>query len=422
MPPRRTTRVASSASAAPAKPARGRKAAVPSPAPSDEDDGDSGKGDGMGGFTDEESEEDVNPNVRARGVRGKTAAAPKAVPAKRGARAPVAPPPEEDEDDELGGAMEETDQPEEENSPAARPRGAKAAKQPAKKAPARGKKKVVLSESDEKVVIKDEPVEPPAPRPSTPASNSTQLPAPPPGEAAEESSEEDIDFTPSKPAAARLAPPVRSQTEEAQSAQDAEDADATITLASPPKLDDVHDASSSVPRTPAAPRVVPMPNTTPAPAPAPSGPKPRLAIHKLVLVNFKSYAGRQEIGPFHKSFSAIVGPNGSGKSNTIDALLFVFGYRASKMRQGKLSELIHNSAGKEGLESCSVEVWFREIVDLVSKDHLVQLSAYLYSPVWTTSCSYPTRSSSSPEQHIATTRPNTRSTTRPAPSQRSRPF
>lgn len=101
------------------------------------------------------------------------------------------------------------------------------------------------------------------------------------------------------------------------------------------------------------------------PAP-PKGPTPRLTIHKLVLVNFKSYAGRQEIGPFHKSFSAIVGPNGSGKSNTIDALLFVFGYRASKMRQGKLSELIHNSAGKEGLETCSVEVWFREIVDLVS--------------------------------------------------------
>lgn len=31
-----------------------------------------------------------------------------------------------------------------------------------------------------------------------------------------------------------------------------------------------------------------------------SGPKPRLVIHKMVLVNFKSYAGRQEIGPFHK--------------------------------------------------------------------------------------------------------------------------
>lgn len=104
---------------------------------------------------------------------------------------------------------------------------------------------------------------------------------------------------------------------------------------------------------------------TPA-APPPAGPKPRLTIHKLVLNNFKSYGGRQEIGPFHKSFSAIVGPNGSGKSNTIDALLFVFGFRATKMRQGKLSELIHNSAGMANLTQCSVEVHFREIVDLVS--------------------------------------------------------
>jgi structural maintenance of chromosome 4 len=32
----------------------------------------------------------------------------------------------------------------------------------------------------------------------------------------------------------------------------------------------------------------------------PKGPKSRLVIHKMALVNFKSYAGRQEIGPFHK--------------------------------------------------------------------------------------------------------------------------
>ncbi|KDQ62973.1 hypothetical protein JAAARDRAFT_362087 [Jaapia argillacea MUCL 33604] len=100
----------------------------------------------------------------------------------------------------------------------------------------------------------------------------------------------------------------------------------------------------------------------------PKGPKSRLVIHKMVLINFKSYAGRQEIGPFHKSFSAIVGPNGSGKSNTIDALLFVFGWRASKMRQGKLSELIHNSAHHPDLDDCSVEVHFREIVDLPGPD------------------------------------------------------
>ena len=44
----------------------------------------------------------------------------------------------------------------------------------------------------------------------------------------------------------------------------------------------------------------------------------------------------QEIGPFHKNFTSIVGPNGSGKSNVIDALLFVFGKRASKLRLKKV--------------------------------------------------------------------------------------
>ncbi|KAG7451885.1 uncharacterized protein BT62DRAFT_1071090 [Guyanagaster necrorhizus] len=101
----------------------------------------------------------------------------------------------------------------------------------------------------------------------------------------------------------------------------------------------------------------------------PEGPQKRLVIHKLALVNFKSYAGRQEIGPFHKSFSSIVGPNGSGKSNTIDALLFVFGYRATKMRQGKLSELIHNSDRYPDLDECSVEVHFRDIIDLPGPDN-----------------------------------------------------
>ncbi|CEP10094.1 hypothetical protein [Parasitella parasitica] len=91
--------------------------------------------------------------------------------------------------------------------------------------------------------------------------------------------------------------------------------------------------------------------------------QPRLVMKKMVLNNFKSYAGRQVIGPFHKSFSAIVGPNGSGKSNVIDALLFVFGYRANKMRQGKLSELIHNSAKHPNCTHCSVEIHFQEIID-----------------------------------------------------------
>ncbi|OAA65246.1 nuclear condensin complex subunit [Niveomyces insectorum RCEF 264] len=98
----------------------------------------------------------------------------------------------------------------------------------------------------------------------------------------------------------------------------------------------------------------------------PAGPKPRTVITYLILTNFKSYAGRQEVGPFHASFSSVVGPNGSGKSNVIDSLLFVFGFRASKMRQGKLSALIHNSAQHPNLEYCEVAVHFREVLDLPS--------------------------------------------------------
>ena len=56
------------------------------------------------------------------------------------------------------------------------------------------------------------------------------------------------------------------------------------------------------------------------------------------LINFKSYAGTKTIGPFHKRFSSVVGPNGSGKSNVIDAMLFVFGKRAKKLRLNKVSE------------------------------------------------------------------------------------
>ncbi|KAL4951450.1 RecF/RecN/SMC [Aspergillus filifer] len=103
----------------------------------------------------------------------------------------------------------------------------------------------------------------------------------------------------------------------------------------------------------------------------PQGPKSRLMITTLVLNNFKSYAGKQVVGPFHASFSSVVGPNGSGKSNVIDALLFVFGFRASKMRQGKISALIHNSANHPNLPYCEVEVYFQEIFDLPGGEHEV---------------------------------------------------
>ncbi|KAJ5153073.1 Structural maintenance of chromosomes protein [Penicillium canariense] len=96
----------------------------------------------------------------------------------------------------------------------------------------------------------------------------------------------------------------------------------------------------------------------------PAEAKPRMIIENLILTNFKSYAGKQVVGPFHASFSSVVGPNGSGKSNVIDSLLFVFGFRASKMRQGKISALIHNSAQYPNLPFCEVEVHFEQVLDL----------------------------------------------------------
>jgi structural maintenance of chromosome 4 len=73
----------------------------------------------------------------------------------------------------------------------------------------------------------------------------------------------------------------------------------------------------------------------------------------------------KEIGPFHKCFSAVVGPNGSGKSNVIDAMLFVFGKRAKKLRLNKVSELIHKSDGVKDNppEYARVSVYFQEIID-----------------------------------------------------------
>ncbi|KAB0799073.1 hypothetical protein PPYR_06953 [Photinus pyralis] len=90
---------------------------------------------------------------------------------------------------------------------------------------------------------------------------------------------------------------------------------------------------------------------------------PRLIITAISNYFFKSYAETQVLGPFHKCFNAIVGPNGSGKSNVIDAMLFVFGYRATKIRCKKISVLLHNSEHYSNIQTCTVAVRFAEIVD-----------------------------------------------------------
>ena len=63
-------------------------------------------------------------------------------------------------------------------------------------------------------------------------------------------------------------------------------------------------------------------------------------IDRLVIENFKSYRGRQEIGPF-KEFTCVIGPNGSGKSNLMDAISFVLGVKTSQLR-GSLRALLYS--------------------------------------------------------------------------------
>uniref|UniRef100_A0A8C3G4T9 Structural maintenance of chromosomes protein n=1 Tax=Cyclopterus lumpus TaxID=8103 RepID=A0A8C3G4T9_CYCLU len=105
---------------------------------------------------------------------------------------------------------------------------------------------------------------------------------------------------------------------------------------------------------------------------------PRLMITHLVNRNFKSYAGEQILGPFHKRFSCIIGPNGSGKSNVIDSMLFVFGYRAQKIRSKKLSVLIHSSDKHKDVQSCTVEVHFQKIIDKEGDDYEVVPNSKFY--------------------------------------------
>ena len=68
-------------------------------------------------------------------------------------------------------------------------------------------------------------------------------------------------------------------------------------------------------------------------------------LERLEVENFKSYAGKQTVGPF-KGFTAIVGPNGSGKSNVMDAISFALGMRSAQLRGAQLADLVHSLDGQ----------------------------------------------------------------------------
>ncbi|XP_062931404.1 structural maintenance of chromosomes protein 1B isoform X2 [Cynocephalus volans] len=83
-------------------------------------------------------------------------------------------------------------------------------------------------------------------------------------------------------------------------------------------------------------------------------------LEVLLVENFKSWRGRQIIGPF-KRFTCIIGPNGSGKSNIMDALSFVMGEKTANLRVKNIQELIHGAhIGKPVSSSASVKIVYVE--------------------------------------------------------------
>ncbi|XP_078465757.1 structural maintenance of chromosomes protein 1A-like [Lampetra planeri] len=65
-------------------------------------------------------------------------------------------------------------------------------------------------------------------------------------------------------------------------------------------------------------------------------------LQLIEVENFKSYQGKQIIGPFTR-FSAVIGPNGSGKSNLMDAISFVLGEQKRNLRVRSLRDLVYGA-------------------------------------------------------------------------------
>ncbi|XP_054438566.1 structural maintenance of chromosomes protein 1B isoform X2 [Pteronotus mesoamericanus] len=83
-------------------------------------------------------------------------------------------------------------------------------------------------------------------------------------------------------------------------------------------------------------------------------------LELLLVENFKSWRGRQVIGPFRR-FTCIIGPNGSGKSNVMDALSFVMAEKTVNLRVKHIQELIHGAhVGKPVSSSASVKIVYVE--------------------------------------------------------------
>jgi structural maintenance of chromosome 1 len=83
----------------------------------------------------------------------------------------------------------------------------------------------------------------------------------------------------------------------------------------------------------------------------------RGCLYKLVVSNFKSYAGTLTIGPF-KDFTCVIGPNGSGKSNLMDAVSFVVGVNTTQLRGAKLADFRSHNLSSATDEPTSVTLYY----------------------------------------------------------------
>jgi hypothetical protein len=101
----------------------------------------------------------------------------------------------------------------------------------------------------------------------------------------------------------------------------------------------------------------------------------KIWIKSIRIENFKSYKNLLEIGPLNSKKNIITGLNGTGKSNLIDAFLFIFGKRASKIRFNKLYQLIHIS-DKQNKNYASVNLTLnvKEIFYKHKRTHLFEIS------------------------------------------------
>ncbi|XP_008409065.1 structural maintenance of chromosomes protein 1B [Poecilia reticulata] len=81
-------------------------------------------------------------------------------------------------------------------------------------------------------------------------------------------------------------------------------------------------------------------------------------LKQIDIENFKSWRGKQVIGPFMR-FNCIIGTNGSGKSNVMDALSFAIGERVASLRVKHLRDLVHGAhIGKPVSDTARVALRF----------------------------------------------------------------